>query len=448
MENNIIIVGGGITGLAAAYILSKTCENVVLLESSDQVGGLLATFEVGDNRLEYFYHHFFTHDKEINWLIRELNLQDKLTYRKTKTGIFRNGTIFPFNGIKDLLTFKPIGLFDKLRFGITSLFLGRYAQWKQYESIPAMDWFKRKTGKAATDAIWGPLLNIKFGPFASKIPLAWMIGRLRQRMNSRKNSVEHLGYLDGSLNVLLKAITAELTKRNIRILTNSKVDQLIIKDNKIQGVKSGNQIIHGNKVLITIPGESAAGLIQPFNSTLADRINAVQYFGAICTVLELARPLSDIYWLNVTDEGYPFGGVMEHTNFIPSSHYAGKHLVYLSRYFAKDEAIAKMNDEEIKELMLPALKRIYKQFDDDWIQKVHVFKTFTAATICDLDFSKKVIPVQLPIENLYLANMMHIYPDERSVNNSIRLAAEAAKVMGHDADFVPKGNSLSAQIGF
>ena len=44
-----------------------------------------------------------------------------------------------------------------------------------------------------------------------------------------------------------------------------------------------------------------------------------------------------------------------------------------------------------------------------------------------------------------MANMMHIYPDERSVNNSIRLAAESCTVMGVDTSFVPHGSSMSAK---
>ena len=44
--------------------------------------------------------------------------------------------------------------------------------------------------------------------------------------------------------------------------------------------------------------------------------------------------------------------------------------------------------------------------------------------------------------------MAHVYPDERSVNNSIRVAAETVRVMGHDSSIVPKGRSLSGSIGF
>ncbi|MGC4058992.1 MAG: hypothetical protein QM743_12885 [Chitinophagaceae bacterium] len=44
--------------------------------------------------------------------------------------------------------------------------------------------------------------------------------------------------------------------------------------------------------------------------------------------------------------------------------------------------------------------------------------------------------------------MSHIYPDERSVNNSIRIAAEALNKMGIDATCVPYNRSLSGKIGF
>ena len=149
---------------------------------------------------------------------------------------------------------------------------------------------------------------------------------------------------------------------------------------------------------------------------------------------------------NVAENFYSL--IIEHTNFIDEEKYKGAHIVYLSRYFPKSDAIASMTNEEIEALMVPKLKEIYPEFEDGWIDKVHVFKTRTAATFCDLDFSQKVLPVKLPLVNLFIANMVHIYPDERSVNNSIRVAAEACTKMGINVKSIPQGTSLSAQIGF
>ena len=61
-----------------------------------------------------------------------------------------------------------------------------------------------------------------------------------------------------------------------------------------------------------------------------DGLRRIRYLANVCVVLELDRSLSDLYWLNVNDPGFPFVGVIEHTNFEPASTYAGRHIVYLS----------------------------------------------------------------------------------------------------------------------
>ena len=59
MNNDLIVVGGGITGLTTAYIACKSNLNVTVLESSKKFGGLLNTFKIGESSLEHYYHHFF-----------------------------------------------------------------------------------------------------------------------------------------------------------------------------------------------------------------------------------------------------------------------------------------------------------------------------------------------------------------------------------------------------
>ena len=447
-SKSLNIVGGGITGLSAAYIASKNGYKVSVFESSTHFGGLLSTFAVGGNRLEYYYHHFFTHDKEIAWLIRELNLENKLHFRKTSMGVFREGKIYNFNSIKDLIFFSPLNFFHKIRFAFSSLFLGKFAKWYNYESISALDWFYKYAGVNVTDSLWKPLLDIKFGPFSKFVPLSWMIGRLRQRINSRKKGEEQLGYLKGSLSVLLDELLKELKSNDVCLYNNSKVDDLIIDSNNIIGISSNNTNYMSDITLITIPSNYISELISSYNKQLSIDLNKVEYFGAVCVVLELTSKLSDIYWLNVADKGYPFGGIIEHTNFVSPKEYNGKHIVYLSRYFAHNENVSKMNSQEIIDYMIPYLSKVYKNFDKDSIENINVFKTQTAATVCDINFSKKIINCKTDIDNLFIANMMHVYPDERSVNNSIRLAAEACRVMGINSKFVPKGSSISAIIGF
>jgi len=439
----LTIIGGGMTGLATAYIAAKQGVKVTVIEGSDKFGGLLNTFEIGGNQLEHYYHHFFTQDAELRWLLEDLKISDKAFYKKTTMGVFRNGKIYDFNSPIDLLKFKPVGLIGKVRFGLTSLFLGKMAKWRENEGIPTLDWFYRWAGRDITDALWKPMLNIKFGPYANKVPLAWMIGRMAQRLNSRKGGDERLGYINGSWKTLMDTLIARLQEMGVELIKNEPIEEFKIANGKVEGIITKNMTIDGGKFLLTIP------------SLYFDKIkncpldaNGVEYFGAVCTILELKKSFSHIYWMNVADEGYPFGGVIEHTNFIPKEEYNGSHIVYLSRYFAMSEKLATMTEDEIKAVMIPPLKKINPEFSEDWIKNVFVFKTNTAATVCDLNFSEKVTNCKTSTENLFLANMVHIYPDERSTNNSIRVAAEACKAMGINTDSVPYGASLSGQIGF
>src|SRR5690606_12058878 len=140
-EKKLTVAGGGMTGLAAAYLAAKEGFKVTVLEGSDKIGGLLNTFEIGGNQLEHYYHHFFTQDAELHWLLKELNLTDKIIYKKTSMGVFRNGRIFNFNGALDLLKFKPVNFFDKIRFGLTSIYLGKIANWTKNEHISTQEWF-------------------------------------------------------------------------------------------------------------------------------------------------------------------------------------------------------------------------------------------------------------------------------------------------------------------
>jgi protoporphyrinogen oxidase len=445
-RTKLLVIGGGITGLAAAYLAAKAGHAVTLLEAGERLGGLLRTFSVGGTRLECFYHHFFTHDLELHWLLQELNLADEARYRATTMGMYRNRTIFDFNGARDLLAFHPIPLHDRVRFGLSSLVMGKCLSWRSREGTAAIDWFYRFAGKQATDAIWAPLLKVKFGPYYDRVSAAWMIGRLRQRMNSRKGTDETLGYLRGSSEVLCRALSARLSAMGAVMHTNMPVTKLEIDGNTLTAVYSGNRKFESNRFLFTIPTTALQPLVKSFDAGFAAGLQEIEYCGAVCVVLVSKQPLSHIYWLNVADPGFPFGGVIEHTNFIDPGNYQNRHIVYLSRYYAASEEIAGQDDETVIGIMLQSLRRLRPSFREATLEDVFIFRTPTAATVCPVNFSKKIPACKTPIGNMYIAGMPHIYPDERSCNNAIRVAAQACRVMELNCPSIPRGPSLAGQV--
>jgi len=447
VKHKLTIIGGGITGLSAAYLAAKDGWEVTVLEGSGQPGGLIRTFQIGGNRLEHYYHHFFTTDAELLWLLRELNLNDKIDYRKTTIGIFHNNKIYDFNGPKDLLKFTPLKITDKVRFLLTSIYLGKLTNWEKWEGVSALEWFYKYTGKSVTDSIWRPLLEIKFGSYADKVPAAWMVGRLKQRMNSRKGAEEQLGYIKGSFQTLTDTLVKSLKNRGVKIILNARVEKMLIKNNTLYGAETTEGIFNNGLFLSTIPTTHLSPLLRDNASEYAEELSKIKYFGAVCTILEMDRPLSNIYWINIADHEFPFGGIIEHTNFISPDKYNGSHIVYLSRYYAHSDTIASASKKEIINQMIAPLKRVNPQFNESWIRNTYVFRTDTAATVCGLNFSGIVPNCKTPINNMYIVNMSHIYPDERSCNNGIKIAARACKKIGIDTSMVPFGPSLSGQIG-
>ena len=448
MNKSVTIVGGGITGLCVAYYLLKAEYKVIMLEKSDQLGGLLSTFEVGGQHIEMFYHHHFTHDEELMDLLSELGIRDKCQEYNTTMGFFSGGVVYNFNNAFDLLGFRPLPLVDKIRFGFTSLILARAMKWQSYNNISAKEWFLKYAGRKVSEVIWLPMLKAKFGEFYDRVPLAWMIGRMRQRLNSRKIGKEKLSYINGSLTTLVNKLCDVLTDNpNFTLHTKAVVSQIITKDNKVTGLEmSDGSRLNTDLVISTVANPVLTTFLDEKSKSLKARLSAVQYFGAVCGVVVLDERLSDIYWLNIADNNYPFGGVIEHTNMVPPEIYSGNHIVYLSKYYSLSESFSVKNDEEILEEMIKGLKKIYPKLRDDAIKEKHLFRGKYAAPVCDLNFNKKIEPFDSSLTGLKIVNMSHLYPDERSVNNSIKLALQVTAKM--TSTKLKESKSLAGYYGF
>jgi protoporphyrinogen oxidase len=156
----------------------------------------------------------------------------------------------------------------------------------------------------------------------------------------------------------------------------------------------------------------------------------VQYLGNMCLVLRLSHSLSDTYWLNVNDPGFPFVGVIEHTNFDAPEHYRGSHIAFLSRYLPTSDPVWAYTDEEYVDFALSHLRRMFPKMDRSWVLEHRVWRAQFAQPVTERGYSKYVPGKQTPFPNAFLANMAHIYPEDRGTNYAIREGrAIAARIL-------------------
>jgi protoporphyrinogen oxidase len=121
MSAQTVIIGGGFTGLSAAYELALRGGRPCLLEASPEFGGLASDEAVGGTRLERFYHHWFTSDSDALDLVRELGLESRLVAKPSKTGMYLGNRFWKLSSPLDLLFFSPLPLLDRLRLGWMTL---------------------------------------------------------------------------------------------------------------------------------------------------------------------------------------------------------------------------------------------------------------------------------------------------------------------------------------
>ena len=96
----IAIIGGGGTGLAAAYDLARANHDVVVYEAGAEVGGLAAGFR--DERWEWsvekFYHHWFSSDSDVLELVEEIGHTDKVLFPFPTTSLWTPDGNIPIAG--------------------------------------------------------------------------------------------------------------------------------------------------------------------------------------------------------------------------------------------------------------------------------------------------------------------------------------------------------------
>jgi protoporphyrinogen oxidase len=428
----ICIIGAGFTGLAAGLELSD--QKPTLLELEDEVGGLARGFDTSGQRLERFYHHWFTNDEHIMKLTNELSLGKELEFYESKTGMYFNKSFFKLSSPIDLLNFTAISFISRIRLGILVLWARRVRDWHVLESVTAKDWLIKIGGKEVYRVVWEPLLKGKFGPYAEKVSAVWFWKKLCLRGGSRgKNGKEQLVYFEGGFMRLASEIANKIKEKGGTIITKVKVEKILISNNEVKGLQTNMGFIECDKVIVTTALPIFAKMLDgQTNQKYIDSLLKIDYIGNVCLIMELDRSLSDYYWLNVNDPSFPFVGIIEHTNLINKELYGDQHIIYLSKYLPTTDHIYKMNTEEFLEYATPYIVKMFPKFERAWIKKANLWKAEYSQPVVEKFYSSKIPEMRTPINGVFLSTMAQIYPEDRGTNYAVQNGRKIAKLVRSD----------------
>ena len=426
---DIAIIGAGFSGMAAAYDLARAGHNVTIIEAADYVGGLASGFkEPGwEWSVEKFYHHWFTSDKHMLGLIKELGWQDKILFPRPYTVMYYKGKFYPFDSIPKMVLFPGLGWgVNKIRFGLVGLYLRLTNNWKPLEKVTVDTWMRKWAGNKVYSLMWEPLVVGKFGErYYKQVNMAWMWARLKARTT-------RLGTFEGGFQNFADLFAGRLREMGVKIHLQTPVTLIDRTAGSTQvAVHSGSTGMY-DRVLVTLSPEAMAHLVPSLPEDYLHELMSMKSMGAVVVALALKHQLSEegYYWYNLPKSaGYPFLALVEHTNYIPAAKFGGDHIVYMGDYLEPEHEFFRLSQEELLERFLPALKKFNPKFDRDWVRKVWLFRTAYAQPVPLVNHSKNIPTIKTPIPGLYFASMSQVYPWDRGTNFAVEIGRRVARII-------------------
>jgi oxygen-dependent protoporphyrinogen oxidase len=277
----IVVVGGGISGLAIGRELATRGADFVILEADERVGGVIRSGRVDGHLLDWGPQRTRL-TQEMTELIEQLGLGAQLVIAPAGRDLFvyRGGRLrrVPFT-IGDFLTSDIVSASAKLRLALEPFTRGADPE----ESVAR--YFTRKAGQEVYDTLMGPL----YGGLYGSDPADMVVGlslqyALREfgvgrslvmkllRAGGRIEAPPACSFEDG-METLPASLAASL---GTQVRTGTAVRALLRRGTG-WSVETATDTFAASAVVLTVPAPVAARLLQPLSQDVAQRLTRLHY---------------------------------------------------------------------------------------------------------------------------------------------------------------------------
>ena len=315
---SIVIIGGGISGLAAAYFLEKQAArdcmevSIRLLECDRRLGGVIRTERCGEFLLEAGPDSFLALKPAAIELCNELGLGGELigsNDERRKTFVLRGGKLRELpDGLmfvvptrvwpmfrSDLLS--PVG---KLRLALAP-FLPPVE--RQAADRAVSDFISKRFGSEVLERLAEPLLAAVYGAEVDTLSAAAVLPQLvaieekygnlwrglshaRAQMKARGGGQPLFMTLRGGLSEMVKKLQGRL--KRTEVLTGCEA-RAIAPEGQGYRVEHGNGLEAARAVIVATPAHVAARLLQRLDAGVAAQLGAIRYHSSVIVALGYAR---------------------------------------------------------------------------------------------------------------------------------------------------------------
>ncbi len=433
-RRSVAIIGGGFTGLTAARRLALTGHDVTVYEAGSEVGGLAASTEIAGIHLEKAYHFVYKTDEHTFALLDELGIRDQLEFHLNSSCTVIDNVVYPMSTPLDLLKFSPLKFHNRVRAGVSALYLQFVKDWDKLTEITAIDWLNKYAGKEVTSVVWEPLLRGKFDQYYDQVTMAWLWGRFKQRADSRSKgeAYERLGYLNDGFDSITDALVRDIEASGGSLRLNTRIDRIVEVNGRPHVSIAESSEAH-DAVLMTVPSHVAGKLIETARDDAPDyfdQLEAVDYLDAAILLFVTDKPISSYYWHNMNNPDAAFVAFLGLSALVGTENTGGKYVYYAGDYIPPEHEYMSMTEDELRDRWFAELRKVWPLFSPDDVIDSKVYRFRNAQHVVDIGFEEKLADHQTPMPGVFLANFSQIFPMDRGTNYAIRdgekLAAQIA----------------------
>lgn len=312
---HVVVIGGGIAGLAAAHRLLGRGARVTVLEASGRVGGKLLPGEVAGARVDLGAESMLARRPEAVALAREVGLTDRLRPPATATAsLWTRGALRPMPkghvmGVPGTAAALHGVLSDE---GLRRI--GRDTELPRTEigdDVAVGEYVAARLGREVVDRLVEPLLGGVYAGDAYRISLRAAVPQLFEAARTHTSLTEAVRAvqakaaaqqqtgpvfmgIEGGVGQLPLAVAESVRARGGDIVTGAPVTGLSRTRGTEPGwhVVAGDRVLRADAVVLAVPAPAAAALLRTEAPAAATELAAVEY--ASMALVTLAYRRADI----------------------------------------------------------------------------------------------------------------------------------------------------------
>jgi oxygen-dependent protoporphyrinogen oxidase len=253
-QHDVIIVGGGISGMSLAHYCAKTGLRPLVMDKNSRIGGTFNSCRKDNFWFELGAHSCYNSYGNLVDLLHETGSLDKII-KPGKAGY----KLFTKDGIKSIMSQMS---FPELLFSLPRMF-GAKMDGETVES-----YYSKIVGKKNFEQAIGPMFNAVICQKANDFP-ADMLFKKRER----RNDVIKKFSLPGGLQSITDAVAAEPA---IETATGKEVKEIEFATNVFKVTATDGSTFESKLLALAVPSEAAANMLKKSFPLISQKLSALK----------------------------------------------------------------------------------------------------------------------------------------------------------------------------